>query len=223
MKTNKLIYCIVLFFLLISCNKDDDSNPLQGDIVGFVQLYDENNYDLSDNSGVTVTIDTLNKSTTTDENGRYYFSDIGAGTYCLTFSKDGYFSKNLCGCQFIGGNVPYYIGKSSIYEKPDIEVDNFEATYSNDLINVTATINETSQYWGNIYFSTDAEVSNENYEYAQQLYFCCTSTTSIDEEIALGDTPFTENETIYLVIYFRNYYGSISFAKYTDIISLVLN
>jgi hypothetical protein len=97
---------------------------LTGDIVGFIQVYDEYYYDHEDKSGIDVILidDTTANSTTSDEYGRFTFEDIIIGNYMIDLKKEGYI-KSYTDYNFnhIGGYSPTLL-QYSIHEIPGFEL-----------------------------------------------------------------------------------------------------
>ncbi|MFM1874552.1 MAG: hypothetical protein RL266_289 [Bacteroidota bacterium] len=54
---------------------------------------------------VTVSVDELGVDTTTDSNGNYVFGNLPAGTYTLTFSKEGYQPLTIAGVAVTSGET----------------------------------------------------------------------------------------------------------------------
>ncbi len=103
----------LLFFIqsvfMIGCDSASVvSNAKQvGDISGYVTLFDVNGAALAISSGVTVTIDGTSKSTSTNDSGRWIFTNLSAGTYTFTFSKPGYGFSKVIGYQLAGGGMAF--------------------------------------------------------------------------------------------------------------------
>lgn len=94
--------CIAAIYSLVSCTREElqgppgppgDTgvySPLKGDILGRVFVYDTLGKALADYSGVIVKIDSTDLSDTTDASGAYSFSQVPAGRYNFSYSKEGY-------------------------------------------------------------------------------------------------------------------------------------
>jgi hypothetical protein len=89
---------IISITLLVSCKKEKktvDENPVtpdatSGNLKGTVTQY--NQFGVTYTTGLnttTVSIDSINVSSVTDENGRYSFANISNGKYSLSFKKPG--------------------------------------------------------------------------------------------------------------------------------------
>jgi len=102
MKKYVLLYLVVLLFGvgLISCSKKDSTPavPTSGNLSGSIQTWDDKTTSTNDMAGVTVSITNLvNKSTTTDAQGRYTFTNLPYDQYDLEISKTGYGTGKVFG------------------------------------------------------------------------------------------------------------------------------
>jgi hypothetical protein len=102
----KSIFIAAIF--LISCGKNSDhhtitvpdviqANLTRANITGSIFLYDEDGTKLSDNGYVTVSIDNSTVSTTTDASGKFQLDSIPAGTYDISYSRDGFGTGKIMG------------------------------------------------------------------------------------------------------------------------------
>ena len=83
----KRIFYLLVLFLAVSCTKEPE--VMTGDIMGVVT---ESGSGTTLLSGVTVSIVSNGKSTTTGSNGQFLFAALEPKTYSLQFVKDGYVS-----------------------------------------------------------------------------------------------------------------------------------
>ncbi|MFW5971974.1 MAG: carboxypeptidase regulatory-like domain-containing protein [Bacillota bacterium] len=82
-KISLLLFAFILFFVLVGCESGlMDEVETKGKIKGILTNGQEAL------SGVTVTIVELEKSTITDNDGTYSFTDIDSGEYTLTFKSE---------------------------------------------------------------------------------------------------------------------------------------
>lgn len=106
----KLFPCVTLLFLLFGCaNLDHFPEPAKGDIIGFIEMIAEPyQSSLINPAGVRVIMDGINpvRETTTDDDGKWIFRDVPAGTYELTFKKDGFADFKLFSVGHVGGEKP---------------------------------------------------------------------------------------------------------------------
>ncbi|GAB3536611.1 hypothetical protein GCM10027443_27400 [Pontibacter brevis] len=87
-----LLFIVALVFA--ACEKEGDpvAEKTKGDIVGKVTLYDTNEDELDDMSGVQVEalIDQEKFSTITNANGEFSFSEVPNGSYIINFKKENF-------------------------------------------------------------------------------------------------------------------------------------
>jgi hypothetical protein len=208
------IVCVFLFFT--SCNKSDKNLYYKGNIVGFIHLVDESGNEVNDKSGVTVTLDNTPYSSISDEIGRYELVGVKAGTYNVYFSKEGYGTMKQSGYSFIGGNIPAYVGKTSLYQMPTIVVKSIDVKLEDNMIKISGEITETSQYRFQIFFNDSSNVSCYNYDYktSDMAYNFYGPETSFSYFVHLDRLPYSKGNKIYLVIYFMNYYQEYGYYDY---------
>lgn len=98
----------IALFLLFACNKNSNQHSIvvpdviqaqirRGNIIGVIRLFDNNDNAQADASGLTVTIEQTNVSTTTNSSGRWSLDSIPYGTYDLVLSKPGYGTSRIMG------------------------------------------------------------------------------------------------------------------------------
>jgi hypothetical protein len=135
MKAKFILSFVSAFFLNIlffSCTRDELVPALKGSLVGYVYTFDEFANLLDDHSNVQVTALGLDDfSTRTDENGRFEFKDLPAGTYELHLEKEGFGTMKQFGIQHLGGQ-PTILGLSFtgstnssaffVYQMPTTEI-----------------------------------------------------------------------------------------------------
>ena len=133
---------VILIFafcvLMSSCRKEEVL--LTGAVKGQMSIYDQYHKQLSDRSGIRVTL--LNADGTvatdlTDEKGAYQFEGIPYGRYRIFLDKENYIQAwNPPVFYHIGGYSPTYINRS-IFEIPSYSVT-LDSTgfddYNNDLL-----------------------------------------------------------------------------------------
>ena len=136
MKILKIIILSSFILFLFGCGKKEKAILPSGNIVGFVELVDENGNMYKEKEGVNVSIEYPSESTITNEYGRFEFWEILAGTYNLNFNKEGFGTYKKFGYQFIGGNVPALLYTTYLYELPNIEIQSLNVSYYNNTINL---------------------------------------------------------------------------------------
>lgn len=95
MKKLKFIRLVisVILIILTACHKND----LQNNVVVKVNLLDENEYPVTDNSGINITLSGEKQKFTgsTDSNGKCTFYDFPVGKFKLTLQKTGFISQYI--------------------------------------------------------------------------------------------------------------------------------
>ena len=116
MKTTKTPWVILLFIILsgflCSCEKGNYIPDLEGNLVGYVYTFDEFANQLDYRSDILITAYGFKKyKTYTDNEGRFEFKHLPAGTYELQFSKHGFCTLKQFGIKHLGG-TPTTLGLS---------------------------------------------------------------------------------------------------------------
>lgn len=113
------IFISVFVILLPSCRKEDEL--ITGTVTGQMKIYDQFQKQLSDGSGIRVTLLNSNgivATDTTDKMGGYFFEDIPYGRYRIFLNKDKYIQAwDPPFFDHVGGYSPTYINLG-IFEVP---------------------------------------------------------------------------------------------------------
>jgi hypothetical protein len=103
--------CIFAFaslslFFMLGCSESVSSGDQlpTGTLVGNVVLY-KAMIPQTNNAGVTVTLEEIGRSTTTDEFGEFRFDDLPTRTYTIRYEKDGFGIMKQPMITFVGGSV----------------------------------------------------------------------------------------------------------------------
>ena len=172
----RLLFCFFWLALLAACSTDTSTpTPAGGPLSGAIQLWDDKTATLTDNSGVTVTVDDVtNITTTTDAAGKYTFQNLAYGLHDLTFSKSGYGTYKLFGVSNTssanGTTIPaVQMGKLATTSVASLSVSG--TTYNNSpgvsvLYSVMPIPSANNRGYVRYFLSTDPAVSNTNYKYA---------------------------------------------------------
>lgn len=170
------IYLIVatvsLTVLLTACDSTD-SEPLTGNVVGFVQPIDQWGREIEDKKGINVQLSGASVADITDGSGHYKLTGVEPGIYTLTFSKEGFGTMKLPFYQFTGNGEDFVLsGREMLLGKiPDytitldsIYVDN---GFGNKVITAAGSIQADPPEDGKItiitYVGKGAEISPKDF------------------------------------------------------------
>ncbi len=148
----KIFQSLLLIFSVIalttSCKKNEpDTQSPASKLRGKVELQDKyGNVELTGRAGTQAVLGGpfQNHTETTDNSGRFEFSEIGDNTYSLTVSREGYTPVVLYNINF-SQNSPLYPVNGDYQELPTVvlaqqSVSYFDSTIVDDLYNVEITI-----------------------------------------------------------------------------------
>jgi hypothetical protein len=168
-----LLYFAVLS-LISGCEKEVVYDVLEGDLIGSVKLYNSWRAVLDDHNGVTVTLEGSDPrvAVNTNAEGDFRFEGIRSGTYNLVFSKSGYTTHKEFGFQFVGGNVPTYAGRTSLYQLTSVRAEELtlSATANYFYVSMSGSCQASNLPAGNYsyfryYLSDSPDVSWKNYRH----------------------------------------------------------
>lgn len=214
MKKTILFSLTLGLMLSYSCTKEIDFT--EGNITGNVNLFDETNNPL-DESGMTITVQGTSISATTDANGTFDLPNVPFGTYTLVYSKSGYgtFKRH----NILHENTPTFMtGSNNLSQVSSTSISGASVNISGDTAIVSfsttpaaSTINE--RYY-RVFYSTDMNVSNTNFEHSSDDRLATNSTPSTfkvlySDLISMG---YQSGETVFCKIYGDAYYSN----EYTD-------
>jgi hypothetical protein len=95
-----------LTIVFLSCDDPDDFPNAKGDIVGYLKLANNSGSIRLNHEGITVEIvGRVKSSAVTNENGKFEFKNIPAGSYSIRASKNGYDNYQLDAISHLGGSV----------------------------------------------------------------------------------------------------------------------
>ena len=75
-----LTFALIILFVN-GCKNDESVSTLKGDLVGFVNLVENDGSELYNKNGVNISIENTAITQTTDQFGRFLFTDLISGTY----------------------------------------------------------------------------------------------------------------------------------------------
>lgn len=171
MKKNLFAFLPFLFLIWGCSQLDHFPEPAQGDILGYVVLNDETDRELTGNfSGVRVVLEGANREVTTDETGKWVFQNVLAGTYELTFSKEGFADFKLFSVSHVGGVKPTvpFDGRLSLMKKTTVKITDLKSSFVKSDVHVTATF--ASDGAGRMYVGKSGNNSPTNYLFYTFIY-----------------------------------------------------
>jgi hypothetical protein len=116
-------FAVPVFFgsILSGCKEAGTASGTPGDMIGFVQIYDSLRQQVTNNSGVTVSLEGTPYSTVSDVSGKWHLENIPTGTYKIAITKDTYATQKIFNVQ-ITGNGTYYpkLGATEMYPIPHL-------------------------------------------------------------------------------------------------------
>ena len=136
---------IILILLILWAEGCDKTEPvlLSGDIAGMVTVYDENDFQLEDMSGIQISLmgENFQVESTTDPGGRFLFKDISYGNYRADLEMEGYVkSFRDYTLNHLGGYSPTLV-EYTLHEVPKFEtwIDSiqFNGKYERSYLYVT--------------------------------------------------------------------------------------
>jgi hypothetical protein len=224
MKINALAFLPFLFLIWGCSQLDHLPEPARGDIIGYVALKDETDRELTTSfSGVRVVLEGANREVMTDEHGKWVFKDILAGTYELTFSKDGYADFKLFSVSHVGGIKPTvpFDGRLDIMQKTTAKITDLKSSFVKSDVHVTATF--ASDGAGRMYVGRSGNNSPTSYLFYTFIY---ATNNSVDIPISqLKTYGLKSGEEVSIKVYgsvsnfysyFDPHYGTIINANLSD-------
>lgn len=218
MKANHLILFSLLFVGLYSCKKkEENTTPVatKANISGNVNLYNEG-VTILDPSGMTVSIEGSNPLITalTDIDGRYTLSQVPFGTYTLVYEKAGFGTYKKFNVQHNSSTGTFISQTPSLGQNATTTVTSLSASSSVDFpvilsveTNPAASLSSTKYL--RFFFSSNANVSNENYEHYLEPIAVQNSPHNLNlSQNAIDVLGFTSGQTIYAKCYGDAFYSN---------------
>jgi hypothetical protein len=181
---------LVLMILLLGCQGEDgDPGPqgeqgeqgekgdkgdqgekgalLSGNITGYVRVLGEFGKEVTDRSGITVTVDGSSpaKSAVTNAQGGFELTNVTEGIYLLVYTKSGYGTYK----RFVihsGGSVANFLSTVTMGQISSVAITDLALNFTSPSVlqvtgNYTAPVETNARL--RLYLSTDANVSDKNY------------------------------------------------------------
>lgn len=207
---------MLVFALVLGCKGPEGpagppGSSLEGDIIGIVALVNADGSQPSNRSGVTVGLEGLPLTTTTDSNGRFVLSNLNAGIFNINYSKPGYGSSKTVRYQFVGGGQAY-VGNVTLCQPPSFSVSSISfggisgaGTVS---INVQLSESATEQRRVFLFFGENSSVSSNPQNYVGQISstvtFSSGSGVGFLSQSTLRNAGIASGTTAYVVAYAAN-------------------
>lgn len=220
MKKNTGLYLVALLFgfTLVACSKSDSSPtvPTAGNLSGTIQTWDDKTISTTDQAGVTITITNLaNRTTTTDAQGRYTFTNLPYDQYDIEIAKTGYGTMKVFGITHAYDPAAASVGNTQI---PNISFGKKSTTSVTALsvsgnsflgepgvsfsYTVTPAPTTASRAFVRYLLSTSADVSPTKYVAASSVVNFSNGSAitgfSVSQLVGMG---FTSGQTIYAKMY----------------------
>jgi len=209
-----------MLLLNVACEKAIEYEVLSGQLIGYVTLFDNNQNNLSDNSGVEIIVEGSNHQikASTDEDGQFIVDNLKSGIYNFVFNKEGYCQHKIISYQFVGGNKPGTIYQTGLYSLSDIQIDSLEITDLERQYNVAFMVTAVSHQQVNsfsyyrYYLSNEPEISYKNY-ISTDVAYSFSGTENISFYLEIDTLKFPVGSELYLIMYPT----SEAYQFYTDI------
>src|SRR5262245_58633468 len=146
----KLLLCLALPLLaLCGCTKTrgltGPEGPagglLKGNIIGFVDLFDEYGTLSGSLDGVKVYIEGTTDTVQTNNYGAFEIDSVKTGTYAIVFKKPGYGDARINSFQFVGGNNTYVTNHIAMSQVPDFFATSVSITSGTNNLILTGNFN----------------------------------------------------------------------------------
>ncbi len=217
----KLYYLTLGFIVLVgftSCSKDEEETPQpisKANIIGSVNLYDEGVTQI-DNSNMTVKIEGTSPviSATTDVDGEFTLSDVPFGTYTLVYEKTGFGTFKKFDIEHTNTGSSTVVEAPSLGQKSTTSITNLTvSSNANFPVILGATTNpagnQANTRYIRFFFSTDPNVSNENYDSYLETFPANNSPYNLNlSQASLDALDFTSGSTVYVKCYGESFWGN---------------
>lgn len=213
MKAFKLFIIYFTFLLFVGCERND-KDLLVGDIIGKVEIYDENNYLLQERSNVDVSLidDTTAIYSSTNQVGQFNFENIQYGNYQIDLVKEGFvksINQNFV-VNHLGGYSPTLINYY-LFEIPKFEllIDSFDIALgpNSSYAYLSLTGNSDLPYKGYMlifFFGQTPEVSRDNYIFHVNGFIRSDNIFDLYTRASLGyirDDLLLKSDSVYFRVY----------------------
>ena len=218
MKVDYLTLGLIVIVGLASCNKDKEETPqpiTKANIMGSVNLYDEGVTQI-DNSNMTIKLEGSSPviSATTDVDGEFTLSDVPFGSYTLVYEKTGFGTFKKFNLEHTNTGSSTIVEAPSLGQKSTTSVTNLTlSSNANFPVILGATTNPAGSLADTRYiryfFSTDPDVSNENYDSYLETFPVNNSPYNLNlSQASLDALDFTSGSTVYVKCYGESFWAN---------------
>jgi hypothetical protein len=221
MNFKQFIIIITAFFLsanFMSCSKDELLPDLEGNLVGYIYTFDEFRNLLNDHSGVLITAFGVNKEykVISDEEGRFEFVNLPAGTYEIHFEKSGFGTLKQFGIKHLGGEptvlgMPFGHDSNGLafflIEVPTTGIDDLRIENDSVYCEFSFIKPEPDFLLVRLYFSSTDNFELQSAQFVIDL-FIRKNGTIYTAKMKYNDFPFKVGEKVFFRGRTSPYYGS---------------
>lgn len=212
--TRRILSGLILLATLTSCDKDTDNQPAPtADLFGTVTLYDDRTTSVSP-AGMTVTVDGLTASATTDATGRYNFTALPKDVYNLTFTKAGYGTFRLFGVNHNPSGASTQVGGRTLGQISSTTVTALSVTpFGTDSLSLSVSISPAGTAAASrgvrFFFQNTASVSGTNYAGFSPVYTIRSGTGNVlIAKAALQAMGLSSGSTVHVIAYGDSYFSN---------------
>jgi hypothetical protein len=169
-KNKALIFSFIILLLATGCKKETECDVLKGQLIGYVNLIDNQGYWLTDNSGVEVIVEgnELQKKALTNAEGQFIIDNLKSGTYNIIFNKEGYCQHKVISVPFVGGNKPATIYGTNLFALSNLQIEwlavmGRQPLYPTNLLVIAYVSDQDISTLCRYYLSNGPDISYKNY------------------------------------------------------------
>ena len=227
-KTEKIYLRSLLLFavaclVLTGCKDDDEKEPAPtGGVSGELRLADEFGTELTDHSGMSISVTQGPIVTLSETAGTYKLSGLPSGDFDLIYEKDGFGTFKKFDIQVVGGaNTTVLNGIDYLGQKSTTVISNLTVTLNAPAhtFNIGCTISPAPTASQprpfRLFFGETNTVNHAGYRYAPSNTWLATGSSGAIlnyDPAELYTNGFTSGETVYLVAYGESKFSN----SYTD-------
>jgi len=202
--------------IITGCNDSPQTLALSGDIIGSSVLYDIDGNQIANDTGITVSVEGENHTTTTNSLGQWDLVGLTTGTYNIDISKPGYGTRKILDFQFVGGGQAD-AGNVGLYQIPTYSVTKLSDTTINGNVILNGTLSSPLPTnlmvaYITVFFDTTSSVSLDPKNYLTWSNINTIDTMFSEGVASLEKFGFNSGQTAYAIAYTSN----ISPMGYTD-------